>query len=84
MLFALLFQTFAGLTLFLFVIHYFYYIINAIAGDWQEKEKSEPKLTANPTGIQETTTKNKFFATAPSNYNYNKMQTTDDAKFIKK
>lgn len=107
----LLFQIVAGLTLILFVIHYIYYIINAIAGDLQLQQQLQQQqqqilqLQQNVylQQLQQPSVKNYrqqripvassatyrkshcFTATATATTTTGeKMQTSDDAKFIKK
>ncbi|XP_039959775.1 kinesin-associated protein 3 isoform X1 [Bactrocera neohumeralis] len=103
----LLFQIVAGLTLILFVIHYIYYIINAIAGDLQLQQQLQQQqqqilqLQQNvylqqlqqpivknyrqqriPVASSATYRKSHCFTATTTTGE--KMQTSDDAKFIKK
>ncbi|XP_020716835.1 kinesin-associated protein 3 isoform X2 [Ceratitis capitata] len=109
----LLFQIVAGLTLILFVIHYIYYIINAIAGDLQlqqQLQQQQLQILQLQQNVQQQIEKpivNKqkyrqqripiaspsrkynrkshcFTATTTATATGEKMQTSDDAKFIKK
>ncbi|XP_036320025.1 uncharacterized protein LOC118734409 [Rhagoletis pomonella] len=104
----LLFQIVAGLTLLLFVIHYIYYIINAIAGDLQLQQQQVqqqqqvlqlqqnvnlPQQLENPNSLKKyryqripvaSGRKSNFFKSTTATTTGEKMQTSDDAKFIKK
>ncbi|XP_054727676.1 kinesin-associated protein 3 isoform X1 [Anastrepha obliqua] len=97
----LLFQIVAGLTLILFVIHYIYYIINAIAGDLQlQQQQQQLQQNVNSPQLEKpfikkyrhqripvastTYRKSHFFTATTATTTGEKMQTSDDAKFIKK
>ncbi|KAI8034841.1 hypothetical protein M5D96_012357 [Drosophila gunungcola] len=91
----LIFQIISGLVLLPIVIHYIYYIINAIAGDLCEQKRAQreqqlqksttpsspprhpPPPSTEPIGFSINNLTN-------SNRSPTRMQTNDDAKFIKK